>query len=350
MITSHSQTQFETAQIYHDANSLSELKLKGKDDSPEAIREAAKQFESIFTGMMLKSMRDANAAIIDEPLLDSAQLGMYQDMYDEQLSLHLSNSNNGLGLTDVLVQQLSGIKGSSNYKNNVTTQLNGSENQASLLMKDVTRIPTLASVIPVQPTSVPGTVPDTESTKPAISTVSGTVPGTETEKVEERGLDFSSPSAFVKSLWPYAERAAQSLQVDPKVLIAQAALETGWGKHVMRTEQGASSKNLFGIKANNDWQGERAQVTTLELDGDSLKKQRADFRAYDSYADSFEDYTRFISDKPRYQNALNVTEDPKQYAHELQTAGYATDPNYAEKIGRIFDSPILTNAIKMLVD
>ncbi|MCP3673259.1 MAG: flagellar assembly peptidoglycan hydrolase FlgJ [Gammaproteobacteria bacterium] len=330
MITTYSQTQFETAQIYHDANSLSNLKLKGKDDSPETIREVAKQFESIFTGMMLKSMRDANAAIIDEPLLDSAQLGMYQDMYDEQLSLHLSSSNggSGLGLTEVLVKQLSGLTNTNNYPDKVTSKLNLSERVTS-------------HIAPVVNTNTETSVP---------GTVSGIVSGTEVEKIEERGLDFSSPSAFVKSLWPYAERAAQSLQLDPKVLIAQAALETGWGKHVMKTEQGASSKNLFGIKANHNWQGERAQVTTLELDGDSLKKQRADFRAYDSYADSFEDYTRFITDRTRYQTALDVAADPKKYAEELQTAGYATDPNYAEKIQGIFNSPILKNAINALVD
>ena len=349
MITAQSQSmaQFETAQIYHDANSLSELKRKGKDDSPEAIREAAKQFESIFMGMMLKSMRDANDAIIDEPMLNSASLGMYQDMYDEQLTLSLTSTKSGLGLTDILVEQLSGIKGSSNHPEKVTTAISASDRSSSHLIKD-----SMVSV-PSQQKFNKDPVQQVDTYSSAIeqkNIIPNQLINEPLKETEERGLDFTSPAAFVQSLWPYAKRAAQSLQLDPKVLIAQAALETGWGQHVMRTEQGASSKNLFGIKANNSWAGSRTQVTTLELDGDSLKKKRAEFRAYESYADSFTDYAQFVNEKPRYQKAREVSANPQQYAEELQAAGYATDPDYANKIGSIYHSPTLNNALKMLVD
>ena len=345
MITA--QSQFETAQIYHAANSLDDLKLKGKDDSPEAIREAAKQFESIFTGMMLKSMRDANAAIIDEPLLDSASLGMYQDMYDEQLTLSLSSSGSGLGLADILVEQLSGFKDTKSYPEKVTSEL-----------KSIDRIPSRIINANLAPLNIQRanaeqiSIPQAQSPllEPAtILAKKGNTSEQVVEKTDERGLDFSSPTAFVQSLWPYAKEAANSLLVDPKVLIAQAALETGWGQHVMRTEHGTSSKNLFGIKANQSWEGPITQVTTLELEGGSLKKQRASFRAYESYADSFNDYAQFVNDKPRYEKAREVSSDPKLYAEELQAAGYATDPDYANKIGDIYNSSILNNALKMLV-
>jgi len=349
MITMDS--QFETAKVYHDTNSLAQLKAKGKNDSPEAIREAAKQFESIFMGMMLKSMRDANAAIIDEPMLDSAQLGMYQDMHDEQLSLHLSSSKSGLGLTDVLVEQLSGVRSVPRSNNNISQAVTDKEQSTTQLIDRTD----FMSARPVslgfnQPQNISKSQPvDTFATIQQAAHSPRIVdkqPAVQLEKTDnERGLDFSSASNFVASLWPYAKQAAEFLNLNPKVLIAQAALETGWGKHVMRTEQGTSSKNLFGIKASGEWQGEKVSVTTLELDDGALSRKSAEFRAY-----SFKDYTKFISDKNRYSKAREVAADPAQYAQELQSAGYATDPNYASKIGSILNSPTLNNALKLFVD
>ncbi len=330
-------SQFEATRVYHDFNSLAQLKSKGRDDSPEAIREAARQFESVFVKMMLKSMRDANAAIIDEPLFDSQQMDMYRDMYDDQLSLHLSSSGSGLGLTDVLVQQLTGNPGASVQSKKPEHLFNPivvSKAQAYITK-------------PEQSKEIASTGMDSEKPGPTleksiveeVSTVS-----------EERGPDFSTPVAFVHSLWGYAEKAAKRLQMDPKVLIAQAALETGWGKHVMRTDQGASSNNLFGIKANHDWEGKNIQVNSLELENGSLSKKSSAFRVYNSYADSFTDYTRFITSKTRYQNARDAASDPEKYMQELQSAGYATDPDYAQKIGQIYNSPIMNSAIRTLVD
>ena len=327
------QDQFESTRVYTDFNALAQLKSKGRDDNPAAIREAVQQFESIFVRMMLKSMRDANAAIIDKPLFDSDQMDLYNDMHDDQLALHLSGPNSGLGLTNVLVQQLTGNPATSSKKS--TTEM---PFKPQIIIK-----PQPLSVIKVPGSEmVPGKVevPGSEKVAAEVAIV----------KHEERGLDFSSPHSFVQSLWPYAEKAAKLLELDPKVLIAQAALETGWGQHVMRTEQGTSSKNLFGIKANKDWGGERVQVNTLELEGGTLNKQKAEFRAYDSYADSFTDYAQFINGKSRYQKALNVATEPENYAKELQSAGYATDPDYGEKIASIYHSPIMRDAIKFLVD
>jgi len=347
MMTS-TQAQFEATRVYHDFNSLAQLKNKGKDDNPEAIREAAKQFESIFVGMMLKSMRDANAAIVDEPLFDSAQMDMYREMHDEQLTLHLASSKSGLGLTDILVQQLSknpGSRDDSKVENNVqnTTQFNPRRVSSQPYIKPVNKVQTSY----IEQSTNNELMSNVQQVKQDVVTETNT---TTSIAKEERGLDFSSPANFVQSLWPYAQQAAKVLQLDPKLLIAQAALETGWGKFVMRTEQGASSKNLFGIKATNNWEGQKTQINTLELEAGTLQQTKAEFRTYDSYAQSFSDYANFISTRNRYQKAMEVASKPESYVKELQAAGYATDPDYANKIGSIYNSPTLNNALKTLVD
>ncbi len=149
----------------------------------------------------------------------------------------------------------------------------------------------------------------------------------------------------MRVLAPAARKAARRLGLPPEALLAQAALETGWGAHVMRRPDGASSHNLFGIKADGRWSGERVSVTTLEYKDGVALKTRADFRAYDDWADSFEDYVRFVRDNPRYRRALQATDDAGRYFEELQRAGYATDPAYARKIRRILESGPLRTAM-----
>ncbi|MFT5520443.1 MAG: flagellar protein FlgJ [Enterobacterales bacterium] len=345
--------QFDTSRLFHDFNSLNAL--KEKKDSPETIREAAKQFESIFMGMMLKSMREANAAIVDEPLLDSAQLGMYQDMYDEQLTLHLG-STSGLGLTDILVQQLGGVQSSESKDKVADKEFNPRRatraNYLTPVKADNSDILAVIQASQAQPKVkdiASNITSNAEDISKQVTQVNSAEQLAESNN-SERGLDFSSPTSFVSSLWPYAQKAAEVLQLDPKMLIAQAALETGWGKHVMRTEQGSSSKNLFGIKASQSWQGQRTEINTLEVEDGAFKRQKAEFRTYESYADSFKDYVNFISDKPRYQKAVDVASKPENYTKELQDAGYATDPNYANKINDIYNSPTINNALTALME
>ncbi len=345
-------SQFETARVYHDFNSLSQLKNKGKDDNPEAIREAAKQFESVFMRMMLKSMRDANAAIIDEPLFDSNQLDLYKDMYDEQLSLHLSSSGPGLGLTDILVQQLSGHSTQSKQPDNAQdfNPVRISRAQPATIKPQIQSVHSEINIDKELVEKINLTRKEEISTT-TLSPVNVVSPAIAvTEAANERGPDFSTPVAFVQSLWRHAREAANKLQMDPKVLMAQAALETGWGKYVMRTRQGKSSKNLFGIKAGQNWEGNKIQFNSLELQNGTLSKQKSAFRVYESYAESFNDYARFIGNQIRYQKARNATDNPQHYMHELQTAGYATDPDYAKKIGNIYNSPIMNDAIRTLTD
>ncbi len=143
---------------------------------------------------------------------------------------------------------------------------------------------------------------------------------------------FTDSDAFVATMLPMAEQAARRIGVDPRYLVAQAALETGWGKSVMRNSDGSSSHNLFGIKATGSWQGEQARAITSEFRDGQFVKETAAFRSYDSYQDSFHDLVTLLQSNARYQGALDAADNPEQFARELQKAGYATDPGYAKKI------------------
>ncbi|WP_248802268.1 flagellar assembly peptidoglycan hydrolase FlgJ [Pseudomonas sp. MWU13-2100] len=146
---------------------------------------------------------------------------------------------------------------------------------------------------------------------------------------------FSSPDEFVATMLPMAEQAARRIGVDPRYLVAQAALETGWGKSVMRQQDGSSSHNLFGIKAGSSWQGPQARAITSEFKNGQMVKETADFRSYASYQDSFHDLVTMLQSNNRYQDVLKSADKPEQFVRELQKAGYATDPDYASKISQI---------------
>jgi flagellar protein FlgJ len=146
---------------------------------------------------------------------------------------------------------------------------------------------------------------------------------------------FSSADDFVATMLPMAQQAAQRIGIDPRYLVAQAALETGWGKSVMRQQDGSSSHNLFGIKAGSSWQGAQARAITSEFRNGQMVKETAAFRSYDSYQDSFHDLVTLLQSNNRYQEVLKVADKPEQFVRELQKAGYATDPDYASKISQI---------------
>jgi flagellar protein FlgJ len=146
---------------------------------------------------------------------------------------------------------------------------------------------------------------------------------------------FSSADQFVNTMLPMAKEAAARIGVDPRYLVAQAALETGWGKSVMRAQDGSSSHNLFGIKAGNSWQGSSARAITSEFRNGQMVKETAEFRSYDSYKDSFHDLVTLLQTNNRYQDVVKSADNPEQFVRELQKAGYATDPDYASKISQI---------------
>jgi len=284
--------------VYTDFRGLAQLRHKAASDTPAALQEVGKHFEALFIQMMLQSMRQASPG---DPLLGGKEGEMYRDLFDKQISENLS-SHGGLGLADIIVRQLRH---------------------------------------------------DTQSQQPAAANVAQT-PGSvdmqaaSTENSAGNTVSYVSPAAFVKDIWPHAQDAAQQLGVDPQVLVAQAALETGWGRGIIQHPDGRSSHNLFGIKAGGSWQKETVTVPTLEYRDGLAVKERASFRSYDSLAASFQDYVQFLKSNPRYKDALMQAGDPGKFSGALQEAGYASDPRYAEKIGNVLGGDTLTAALSAL--
>ncbi len=298
-------SQMTQQPVYTDIQGLTELKAAARKDERAALETVAKQFESIFLQMMLKSMRDASPG---GGLLDGQQGEFYRDMYDKQLAVDLGERG-GIGLAEMMIRQLEGSIGGGK------PAAEGERGVNSL----PERLP--FSVDKPSPQSLEKYEVSVESVTRAEMSSTEFTPG--------------DPNSFIRALRPHAERVARELGVAPEALLAQAGLETGWGRSVIRRVDGASSHNLFNIKADHRWQGERVSKQTLEYREGIGAMERAAFRAYDSYAASFDDYAAFIKESPRYQQALAQGGDAAAYARELQRAGYATDPNYAEKIGEI---------------
>ncbi len=297
-----------TTDVYTSFDGLAKLKVQARKDSPQALQSVAKQFEAIFLQMALKSMREASSG---DSLFDNDSSLFYREMYDKQLALHLSN-NSRIGLADMIVKQLGGAESTG------PAGLNGKA------IKEY-RLHPVFNTPKALDTELPGD--DNEFGLPAL--ISRDEPRADTKS--------NSPKKFVETLIPFANQAAQELKVHPGILLAQAALESGWGKKTIAHADGSSTHNLFGIKADQRWDGQKAAVMTLEYDQGIGHKQPANFRAYDNFSDAFQDYVRFIKSNPRYQQALVHADDPRRYIQELQKAGYATDPVYAQKVIEIFD-------------
>ena len=313
---------------YHDLGSLQQIRSAAGKDEKAALRQAAEQFESIFFGMLLSSMRKANEAFEVDGMMNSQSTKFYRDMHDSQLATELSSSG-ALGLADLLVQQLSpALSGRSQERVEKQQSLEG---QASALTMPDYR----PKAVPIQPI-----LPATSVEKPILPQ-----PGKAASSVpSESDWQVASPMEFVKKLLPAARQSAAVLGLDPLALVAQAALETGWGQRMIKTASGSNSFNLFGIKANNGWQGDTAVVSTLEYRQGLAMKEQAKFRAYASPEQSLADYVDFIRDNPRYQSAVDVSGDAQRYFEQLQAAGYATDPAYAEKIMAVYQSPVMQQA------
>jgi flagellar protein FlgJ len=311
----------QSASVYTDLNGLDQLKYQLKGDSVDDLRVVARQFEAIFIQQMLKTMRDAS---LSDGLFDSNNSDFYVDMLDKQMSLNLSDGK-GIGLADIIVQQLSSQLGIKPEDNRQATQA-PSGTQAALAQpllggKDDNAQSFPDKVVNAEPISLQ---PD------------GFLSNAATKNITD-------PETFIKSLWPLAVNAAREIGVKPQVLIAQAALETGWGQHIARDEHGNSSHNVFNIKAGSGWQGKTLTRATTEFKNGAAVKEYAAFRAYDSFNGAFEDYVSLIKHNPRYQNALANTADAKDYATALHSAGYATDPDYSAKILRIANGETMAN-------
>jgi flagellar protein FlgJ len=350
---------------YTDLNRLNQFKVGG--DTEGNIKKVAQEFESLFLNEMMKSMRKANEVFGEDNFMNSNESKTYQDMHDQQLAVTLSKNNGGIGLASVLERQLSQMKSGPKRVNpfaqvespNATARAGAfkpageggaARDDSALLNQRRLSLPSkltdrlLAGIVPAteaQPLAGSDWVPAQASAvadgKPLGLNDSAAVSGRSVAQppLAKGKSAFASAAEFVQTMLPLAEEAAQKIGVDARYLVAQAALETGWGKSIIRQADGSSSHNLFGIKAHGGWQGESARVLTTEYKGGEAVKEAASFRAYDSYRQSFNDYVSFLQGNGRYQEALAVTDKPESFVRELQQAGYATDPQYARKISQI---------------
>jgi flagellar protein FlgJ len=328
----------DTASVYTDFQGLSKLKQGAREQSPEAVKEVAKQFESVFLGMMLKSMRQAK---LGDGILDGKQSETFRDMYDQQMAVHLSGKA-GMGLSDMLVKQLSPPQPVSET---------AGDSVADYLAKAVnsTGLPPRQAVAAYRASGQSMDTAGLSALERRLAQLESSQNNLAERWKQMDSIDLlgandsadglsANKQAFFDQLRPHAQTAAATLGVDANVLLAQAALETGWGQSVIKTGQGDSSYNLFNIKADRSWQGKQAKAVTVEFEDGVAKKQLAGFRAYDSYKQSFDDYVNFIKSNPRYGDALKQANNSAQYLQELQQAGYATDPQYANKILRIMNN------------
>jgi flagellar protein FlgJ len=326
----------QNADVYTDFNGLANLKNQARKDSPAALKEVARQFEAIFLSNVLKGMREAKLA---DGMMDNDQSKFYSEMYDQQLAVHLSGKP-GVGLADLIVKQLSPEKPDNNEKQNIEDYLNRSANTQKVIAPYHHAVEnTVSGKIGDQVDA------DTVGSQIIINAyIHDSRPLNEMTEIplkDDHARPIQSAEDFVRQLHPYAQQAAKELGVEPKVLLAQAALETGWGRSLIKNSDGGNSFNLFNIKADKAWQGKQAQVPTLEFEQGIAKKVNAGFRSYASFQESFQDYVAFIKSNPRYGDALKQAGNEERYLHELQRAGYATDPNYANKIMSIYHGPTM---------
>ncbi|MGE0115387.1 MAG: flagellar assembly peptidoglycan hydrolase FlgJ [Steroidobacteraceae bacterium] len=323
------------ASFYADFGALAALKRDARTDSQKALRAAAQQFESLFTDMMLKSMR---AASIGDALTGSGELDMYQGMFDQQLAAQLSKGK-GLGLADMLVQQLmrSGLVPADHEDKNreasATTAGNATSvvNLIQTVLAAQARMPDEELLAGMEREDMTMPVTTEMSAVPELVSA-GMQSSTASTEASRMNWPPASPEEFVQNLLPHAEAAARQLGVDPATLVAHAALETGWGKHVPGGADGGSSFNLFGIKAMPAWQGQSVAAATLEYEGGVAVRRVERFKAYDSPAECFGDYARLLAGASRYSGVRNSGSNAARFAQSLQQGGYATDPQYASKL------------------
>ena len=435
-------TPMDASYNYNDFAGLHNITKRSEENEAAALKEVARQFESMFVKMMLKSMRDANAEFEKDGLFNSHESQFYRQMFDDQLALSMSQGK-GIGLADSLYRQLSqqfGIQDDSTQKPDqwlpiresrmptqnpfavqgdvqntgqanttsastpadmqaITLDLTsdfdaeiGAENNSAqnasqhlqvialfnqarnsraqgahkpLLSASELAFGHQASAVTAEekqalmanqsPVTSERVKSQLDENKPAIlrqnKPAMKLVPSTQAEQTStavKKTSAFESPQEFVETLWPIAQQVGRKMGVEPKAIMAQAALETGWGKYIIHGADGNNSFNLFGIKADQRWSGKQVNVSTLEYRNGVAQREVAPFRSYDSYEASMRDYSQFILKSERYQQAVEKGESVKHYSEGLQQGGYATDPHYAKKIQRIAGSELLNDAIAAL--
>jgi peptidoglycan hydrolase FlgJ len=263
-----------------DTQSISQLRARAAADPKAAVKDAAKQFEALFMQELMKSMRQAT---MSSGMLDNEGTKLGTEMLDTQFATQMTGLRGGLA--DAIARQLE--------RNMGLTQAAHAAGAKS---------PTLSQTTPLR--------------KPA------------------------SAQEFVANQQEAAQAAERATGIPASFMIAQAAHETGWGKKEIRGADGTNSYNLFGIKATGGWKGAVAEVATTEYVNGKPQKVMAKFRAYSSYEEAYTDYARLMKDNPRYQAVVASGGNAQAFAQGLQKAGYATDPQYADKLGRVINTTL----------
>ena len=313
----------------------------GKPDNAR-IHEVARKLEGQFAQMMIKCMREAGFG----DSLFPGENQIFRDMYDQQIATAMSQGR-GLGLAPMIARQL-GATDAATPAVPATTALSAYKRLLPGTDADSMLDAIAGRGIGSRDTQGGATMPDTITLD--TLTVRPDAACDEVEQVasaDPAKYARNTPERFVAEIWGHAQKAAKELGVDPRALVAQAALETGWGKRQIKTGEGGSAHNLFGIKATG-WKGERARTATHEYVDGVKRTETADFRAYASPAESFADYVRLLKSNPRYQQALAAGKDIAGFARGLQRAGYATDPTYANKIASIANGPTLGKVLSAI--
>ncbi|WP_449466846.1 flagellar assembly peptidoglycan hydrolase FlgJ [Stenotrophomonas humi] len=360
-------------------------------NDPARIDKVARQLEGQFAQMLIKSMREASFG----DALFPGENTMFREMYDQRMAESMTRGR-GLGLSAMIARQLGGgdaankpaldgtitpaaaarayqlgvpapaglplqtdtpadvdpleVLGASERAAYMTPQAQALDLIAGRDTRDLHAA--LGSHNPYEQTdalAAPDWAMGNDRWNKVTAAERSDAVDTTTANLAANQLGEHTPEGFVASIWPHAERAGRELGVDPRALVAQAALETGWGKRHIRRDNGDSSHNLFGIKATG-WSGERATTGTHEYVNGQRRNETASFRAYGSVGESFGDYVRMLKNSPRYQAALKAGGDVRGFAQGLQRAGYATDPAYAAKIAAIAAGPTIERAVAAISD
>jgi flagellar protein FlgJ len=294
-----------SASLALDPRGLEKLRSSAGASPEKSIKDAARQFETLFVNMLLKSMRDATP---QDGMMDSEQTRMYTGMLDQQLAQAMSAR--GVGLADVMAKQLAKGSGSAAAE--------------------------AAGV-----------------TAPALNLNGGAQRNQQGAPLGETGAAAPTPPvgttskarAFIDKMWPHAVEAAKETGLPPHFIIGQAALESGWGSREIKARDGSTTHNLFGVKAGRSWGGETAAAKTTEFVAGVKENVVDKFRQYSSYGEAFKDYANLLKNNPRYASVLQAGNDPHAFAQGLQKAGYATDPAYASKLTRIITGSVMRQGL-----
>jgi flagellar protein FlgJ len=309
--TLNSPSDIASQRLAADPSALDALRLQAKNDPKGALKAMGGQFEALFLGTLMKQMRETSFDDSD----GGSEMSTYRSLLDEQM-VQVMGKSGGIGIGAMLTRSIArnaGLDGNSDTggSGNIVASTDGSRSMGTQNLP-------------------PGFTEALQRWRAQGAQTAG-----DSSNAQDSSNISSSQSAFINTLLPQAQNAAAQLGVAPGLLVAQAALETGWGRKAIRQPDGSDSHNLFGIKAGSNWTGPVANVTTTEYVHGTVQKQVQAFRVYGSYQEAFDDYARLLANSPRYQKALNQGSNGAAFGAGLQGGGYATDPDYARKLAAV---------------